>query len=56
MRSHLQKNRAKWTGDVAQVIEHLLCKCEALSSNLSITGIRESTSIMADEKETQYFI
>jgi hypothetical protein len=23
----------KWTGGVAQVVEHLLCKCEALSSN-----------------------
>jgi hypothetical protein len=21
-------NRAKWTGDVAQAAEHLLCKCE----------------------------
>jgi hypothetical protein len=24
---------AKWTGGVAQVVEHLLCKCEDLSSN-----------------------
>jgi hypothetical protein len=23
----------KWTGNVAQAIEHLLCKCEVLSSN-----------------------
>jgi hypothetical protein len=23
----------KWTGGMAQVIEHLLCQCEALSSN-----------------------
>jgi hypothetical protein len=29
--------RAKWTGSVAQVIECLLCKCEALSSNPSLT-------------------
>jgi hypothetical protein len=29
--------RAKWSGDVAQAIEHLLCKCEALSSNHSPT-------------------
>jgi hypothetical protein len=27
--------RAKWTGDVAPAVEHLLCKCEALSSNPS---------------------
>jgi hypothetical protein len=25
--------RATWTGGVAQAIEHLLCKCEALNSN-----------------------
>jgi hypothetical protein len=25
--------RAKSTGGVAQVVQHLLCKCEALSSN-----------------------
>jgi hypothetical protein len=28
---------AKWIGGVAQVGEHLLCKYEALSSNLSMT-------------------
>jgi hypothetical protein len=27
--------RAKWTGSVAQAVEHLLCKCEALSSVLT---------------------
>jgi hypothetical protein len=27
--------KAKWTGVVAQAVEHLLCKCEALSSNPS---------------------
>jgi hypothetical protein len=27
----------KWTGGVAQVVEYLLCKCEALSSNSSLT-------------------
>jgi hypothetical protein len=27
--------RVKWTGGLAQTIEHLLCKCEALSSNSS---------------------
>jgi hypothetical protein len=27
--------RAKWTGGVAQLVEYLLCKCEALSSNSS---------------------
>jgi hypothetical protein len=25
--------RAKWTGGMPQAVEHLLCKCEALSSN-----------------------
>jgi hypothetical protein len=30
--------RAKWTGSVAKVVEHLLCKCEALSSNPSINN------------------
>jgi hypothetical protein len=25
--------RAKWTAGVAQAVEHLLCKCKALSSN-----------------------
>jgi hypothetical protein len=29
--------RAKWTRDVAQVVEHLLCKCKALSSNSNPT-------------------
>jgi hypothetical protein len=28
--------RAKWTRSVAQVVEHLFCKCEALSSNASL--------------------
>jgi hypothetical protein len=41
LRSGVLKNpvskitKAKWTRDVAQEIEHLLCKCEALSSNPS---------------------
>jgi hypothetical protein len=26
--------KAKWTGGVAQEVEHLFCKCKALSSNL----------------------
>jgi hypothetical protein len=26
-------SREKWTGDVAQVVEYLLCKHEALSAN-----------------------
>jgi hypothetical protein len=29
--------REKWTGSVAQGVECLLCKCEALSSNASPT-------------------
>jgi hypothetical protein len=32
--NHISKiTKAKWTGSVAQVVEHLLCKCEALNSN-----------------------
>jgi hypothetical protein len=44
---HLPKNknkiktRAKWTGGVAQAVEHLLCKQEALSSNPSSTKIEK---------------
>jgi hypothetical protein len=29
--------RAKWVGLVPQVVEHLLCKCEGLRSNLNPT-------------------
>jgi hypothetical protein len=28
-------NRGKWIGDVAKVVECLICKCEVLSSNFS---------------------
>jgi hypothetical protein len=28
-RPHLQIIREKWTGDMAQMVEHLLCNCEA---------------------------
>jgi hypothetical protein len=31
--------RAKWTGGVAEVVESLLCKCEALSS---MSGFRHT--------------
>jgi hypothetical protein len=34
-RPHLQNNQTKWTGAVAESIECLCCKCEALSSNTS---------------------
>jgi hypothetical protein len=34
---HLQKARAKWTGGEVQVVECLLCKCKALSSNPTLT-------------------
>jgi hypothetical protein len=33
--------RAKWTGDVTQVVECPLCKLEALSSNPSPTKKKE---------------
>jgi hypothetical protein len=32
-----KKNFLIWTGSVAQAVGHLLCKCEALSSNPSPT-------------------
>jgi hypothetical protein len=35
--------RAKWTGGMAQAIEHLLCKCEALSSNPSLTKKKKNS-------------
>jgi hypothetical protein len=31
----------KWTGDVAQAAEHLLCECKTLSSNPSPTKKRK---------------
>jgi hypothetical protein len=31
--------RAKWTGDVAQAVDHLLCKCESMSPNSRLTKI-----------------
>jgi hypothetical protein len=37
MRPHLQNNKRKWVGGMAQVVEGLLCKCEALSSKVSPT-------------------
>jgi hypothetical protein len=32
--------RAKWTGGVAQVVQHLLCKYKILSSNPSLPATR----------------
>jgi hypothetical protein len=34
---HSKITTTKWTGDVAQVVEHLLCKCKALNSNYNPT-------------------
>jgi hypothetical protein len=31
--THFETTRAQWTTVVAQAVAHLLCKCEALSSN-----------------------
>jgi hypothetical protein len=36
-----QITRAKWTRNVDQVVESLLCKCKALSSNPSATKEKE---------------
>jgi hypothetical protein len=33
--------QAKWTGGVAEEVEHLLCKCKALNSNPSPTKKKE---------------
>jgi hypothetical protein len=35
--------RVKWTGSVAQAVEHLVCKCEALSSNSGYTHTHTHT-------------
>jgi hypothetical protein len=35
MRLHLQNNQSKRTGGVAQALEHLICKCEALLSSIA---------------------
>jgi hypothetical protein len=41
----LKTTRAKWTGDVAQAVEHLPSKCsEALSSNPMPPKIKEITT------------
>jgi hypothetical protein len=32
----------KWTGGMTQAVEHLLCKCEALSSNPSPTKNKQT--------------
>jgi hypothetical protein len=50
--------RAKWTG-LAQVAEHLLCKCDALSSNSSanekIERQKEREREREGERERSYF-
>jgi hypothetical protein len=38
MRPYLQNNQTEGTGGMAQVVEHLLCECETLSSNSSPTS------------------
>jgi hypothetical protein len=35
MRTHLHNNQTKWTRDLAQQVERLLCNLQALSSNPS---------------------
>jgi hypothetical protein len=43
MGPHLQIIKAKWAGDVAQAVEHLLCKHKTLSSNPSPTYKKEKS-------------
>jgi hypothetical protein len=43
--------KVKWTGGVAQAIECLLCKCEALSSN----SIQTQPPPKQTNKQNQYF-
>jgi hypothetical protein len=38
-----QITRAKWTGDVAQAVEYIVCKHKALSSNPSLTYTHKKT-------------
>jgi hypothetical protein len=45
--------RAKWTGGVAQVVDHLICKCKALSSNPSLTKKKKEKE---KKKETQQYL
>jgi hypothetical protein len=40
-----KQTRARWTEAVAEVVEHLLCKHEALTSNTSPTKIKIKVNI-----------
>jgi hypothetical protein len=42
--------RGKWTGDVAQVVECLLCKLEALNSNPSLTKKKKNCFMIINLK------
>jgi copper oxidase (laccase) domain-containing protein len=44
MKKKQQNTRAKWTGDVTQVVEHLLCKYGTLSSSPSPTKNQNSNN------------
>jgi hypothetical protein len=41
--------RAKWTGGMAQVAEHLFFKCEALSSNPIIMPKRRKKKFLSSD-------
>jgi hypothetical protein len=41
--------RGKWTGDVVKVVEHLLCKCKGLSSNLSLQNLTSKEGNQQDQ-------
>jgi hypothetical protein len=45
--------RRKWTGGVAQVVEYLLCKCKALTSNPSPT--KTMSSLLCFYSIIEYF-
>jgi hypothetical protein len=44
---------AKWTGGVAQVIKHLLCKHEVLSSNSSLTKKQKQKQNQKTRQKTE---
>jgi hypothetical protein len=46
--------RAKHTGGVVQVVEYLLCKHEALSSNPDPTTTTKTPSIMEEEATSTF--
>jgi hypothetical protein len=52
-RDHISKiTRAKWTGGVAQVAEHLLSKCKVLRSNSSLKKKKKNVLVNTCQQNT----